>query len=317
MNYLLIAFIILVFILIVVLIIQCFIKDSFKDNNNLKILKAPECAHSGLGDRIGEYIIFSTLGKIYNCNVLVYWSTENKNVSSRGDQYPKNILDYIQFPSNLVFVDYLKWKRSDVNTICPIRWTWNNYYLGDEFVPEIVYKKLNLSKYIKLEEYIKLYKQTAKQISYKRELPLLPNNFVGIHIRRGDKLKEYYNIKNPIQYHDNRLNIVFNKLNVNNYILCSESTNPIKNKQPLSIKLSNNNMIRTLQEFFILSKARIIIQSIPGDNRYGGWTSFSYVASRIGDSILYNCSQEGTRIYHMENTAGRKLYNVVKYSDLI
>jgi hypothetical protein len=45
-------------------------------------------------------------------------------------------------------------------------------------------------------------------------------------------------------------------------------------------------------------------------------SSFSYIASRIGDSILYNCSPEGTRLYYMENTAGRKLYNVVKYSDL-
>ena len=46
-------------------------------------------------------------------------------------------------------------------------------------------------------------------------------------------------------------------------------------------------------------------------------SSFSYVASRIGDSILYNCSPEGTRLYYMENIAGRKLYNVVKYSDLM
>ena len=45
--------------------------------------------------------------------------------------------------------------------------------------------------------------------------------------------------------------------------------------------------------------------------------SFSYVASRIGDSVLYNCSPEGTRLYYMENTAGRKLYNVVKYSDIM
>ena len=75
-----------------------------------------------------------------------------------------------------------------------------------------------------------------------------------------------------IKYHDDRLNKVFNKLNIDNYILCSEGANPIKGKQPIQIKLSNDKMIRTLQEFFILSKARIIIQSIPGDTRYGGWS---------------------------------------------
>ena len=316
MNLLTISLILLLIILIVSVVVFYFLRDSFKDNNYLNILKAPDCAHSGLGDRIGEYIIFSTLGKIHNCNVLVFWSTINKNFASRSNEYPNNIQDYINFPKNLKFVDRKVWKNSKVNNICDIRWKWSDYFFGDEFVPEIVYKKLNLTKYIKLEDYVKLYKETAKQITYKKELPKLPNNFVGVHVRRGDKTRESA-VKRPIKYHDDRLNKVFNKLNIDNYILCSEGANPIKGKQPIQIKLSNDKMIRTLQEFFILSKARIIIQSIPGDTRYGGWTSFSYVASRIGDSILYNCSPEGTRLYYMENTAGRKLYNVIKYSDLM
>lgn len=315
MNLLSIFLILIIIVLIVLVIIFCLCRDSFE--NNVKTLKAPNCAHSGLGDRIGEYIIFSTLGRIYNCNVLVFWSNLNKNFSSRGNQYPKNIHDYIKFPDNLKFVNRKVWKNSKVNNICNDRFKWQDFYYGDEFVPEIVHKKLNLGKHINLQDYIKLYKETAKQISYKKKLPKLPNNFVGIHVRRGDKTKEIAHIKRPIKYHDDRLNKVFNKLNIDNYILCSEGTNSIKGKQPIQIKLSNDKMIRTLQEFFILSKARIIIQSIPGDTRYGGWTSFSYVASRIGDSVLYNCSPEGTRLYYMENTAGRKLYNVVKYSDIM
>lgn len=316
MNLLKISLIFLLIVLIVLVVVFCFLKDSFNDNNYLKILKAPYCTGAGLGDRIGEYIIFSTLGKIHNCDILVFWNILDKGIGARGKEYPNNIQDYINFPKNLKFVDRKEWKKTNVNKICPYHYKWNYFYLGDELVPEIVYKKLNLSKHIKLEDYIKLYKETARQISYKKELPKLPNNFVGVHIRRGDKTRESA-VKRPIKYHDDRLNKVFNKLNIDNYILCSEGNNPIKDKQPISIKLSNDKMIRTLQEFFILSKARIIIQSIPGDTRYGGWTSFSYVASRIGDSVLYNCSPEGTRLYHMENTAGRKLYNVIKYSYLL
>ena len=301
-----------VFIIIGIIILYLF-RDSFENIN--KILKSPYCAHSGLGDRIAQYIIFSTLGKIHNCKVLVYWSLQNKNNASRSNEYPNNIQDYINFPNNLKFVSKKEWENSNIENIYG-KVKLSDFYHGEDLVSEIVYKKLNLSKHIKLEDYIKLYKETARQISYKKELPKLPNNFVGIHVRRGDKTRESA-VKRPIKYHDDRLNKVFNKLNIDNYILCSEGANPIKVKQPIQIKLSNDKMIRTLQEFFILSKARIIIQSIPGDTRYGGWTSFSYVASRIGDSVLYNCSPEGTRLYHMENTAGRKLYNVVKYSDLM
>ena len=314
MNNIIIFSIITISVFIIIgIIILCLFRDSFENIN--KILKSPDCAHSGLGDRIAQYIIFSTLGKIHNCNVLVFWSTVNKNFASRSNKYPNNIQDYISFPKNLKFVSKKEWKNYKIDNIFG-KVKSSDFYHGEDLVPEIVYKKLNLTKHIKLEDYIKLYKETARQISYKKELPKLPNNFVGVHVRRGDKTRESA-VKRPIKYHDDRLNKVFNKLNIDDYILCSEGNNPIKGKQPIPIKLSNNKMIRTLQEFFILSKARIIIQSIPGDTRYGGWTSFSYVASRIGDSVLYNCSPEGTRLYYMENTAGRKLYNVVKYSDII
>lgn len=272
MKFLIIIFILL--ILIIIIELCYFLKDSF--TNQIQILKAPDCTHAGLGDRIGEYIIFSTLGKINNSNVLVFWNTNNENWASRGNQYPNNINDYIKFPKNLKFVSREQWENTKVNNIYDVRWKWSNYYFGDELVPEIVHKKLNLHNYINLEDYIKLYKETAKEISYKKELPKLPNNFVGIHVRRGDKTKDS-TLKRPITFHDDILNKVFNNLNIDNYILCSEDNNPIKGKQPITIKLSNNKMISTLQEFFILSKARIIIQSIPGDTRWGGWTSFSYI----------------------------------------
>ena len=309
-SFTIVAFVAIV--LIIIAIIICFLKKDLFENNT-KILKAPECTHAGLGDRIGEYIIFSTLGKIYKSNVLVYWGKRNINWASRVNDYPTNIHDYIKFPDNLIFVTEKECKSNKAKEICPKRWDWNNYYYGDEFVPEIVYQKLNLDKYLSLEDYLKLYKDTAKQISYKKELPILPNNLTCVHIRRGDKSS---NTKKT-EYHNKRLNDVFNKLNIQNYVLCSEDANVINSKEPILIKLSNDNKIKTLEEFFILSKANKIIQSISDSGKYGGWTSFSYIASRIGDSVLYNCSPEGTRIYYMEDKIGKKLYNVFKYSDLI
>ena len=317
---------------IILIIVFCFNKDLFNDEKKLlkepnydfnkdlfngekKLLKAPNCTHAGLGDRIGEYIIFSTLGKVYNVNILVFWSRDKISDASRPDDYPENIHDYIMFPKNLIFVTKKEFKKTKIKKVCNERFSWKDYYFGDEFIPEIVYKKLNLDKHINLNDYIKLYKETAKEVKYLKSLPKLPTNFTAIHIRRGDKKTEP-GVKKSILFHDNRLIDVFNKLHIDDYILCSEDNNPIKSKLPLNIKLSNDKKIKTLEEFFILSNANIIIQSVPGDERYSGWSSYSYVASRIGDSVLYNCSPEGTRLYYMENTAGRKLYNVIKYSDI-
>lgn len=304
--------IILLIVLIFAIIILLFRNDSFKDNEY--IMKVPQCTSAGLGDRIGEYIMYSTLGKIYNCKVLVYWSKRNKNWASRSHEYPKNILNHINFPNNLKFVIEKNWKSSNIPLICKYREEWPNYYYGDEFVPELIHKALNLEKYLSVNDYINLYKDTAAEIYYKKELPKLPINFSAVHVRRGDK--EIFNFDIRDDY-DKRLNNVFNKLKLQEYILCTEKSNPIKSKNPISIKLSKDKITKTLQEFFILCKANLIIQSIPGRKRYDGWSSFSFIASKIGNSKLYNCSTPGTRLYEMENKLGKKLNNVIKYTDII
>jgi hypothetical protein len=305
----------------------------FKLNNNFSIeqliilkepiLKAPNCTHAGLGDRIGEYILYSTLGKIFNCKVICYWSRDNPlfKLGSRPNDYPEDIGNYIQFPENIILVSKPEWKKSKYKKICPYRYNWNNYDTGDELVPEIQYIKLKLKNVISYNDYLNIYKSCAKQFKYKHQLPEIPYNYIGVHIRRGDKLNGFWDKKNNTHdenFYDNKLIEVFNKLKVDKYILCSESQNPIKNVNPIKLNLSKNEKVKTLEEFFMLTKATEIIQSSPGDNNYGGWTSYSYIASRVGDSILYSCSLPGTRLYKLQKTNNNNpLYNVIKYSDLI
>ncbi len=55
---------------------------------------------SGLGDRLGNYLINSMLGYMLNEDIYTYWVTD----TDRSKEYPSNILDYIHFPKNLLFV---------------------------------------------------------------------------------------------------------------------------------------------------------------------------------------------------------------------
>lgn len=320
-----------VIIVLIIIISYTIIKLVNYDNFNIEklialkvpVLKAPNCTHAGLGDRIGEYILYSALGKILNCKVICYWSRDSPlfTLGSRPNDYPEDIENYIEFPGNIILVSKSEWKKSKYKKICPYRYNWNNYDAGDELVPEIQYIKLKLNNVISWNDYLNIYKSCAKEFKYKNKLPDISGNFTGVHIRRGDKLNGTWdktNNKHDESFYDNKLISVFNKLKVNKYILCSESYNPIKNVNPIKLNLSKNEKIKTLEEFFILTKATKIIQSVPGDTNYGGWTSFSYIASRIGDSPLYSCSLPGTRLYKLQEKNNNKpLYNVIKYSELI
>lgn len=325
---------ILLFILIVILIaivsyylILKLINNNFSIDKLLilkePILKAPNCTHAGLGDRIGEYILYSTLGKILKCKVVCYWSRDTPlfTLGARPNDYPENINDYIKFPDNIILVSKQQWKNYKYKNICPYRYNWDNYNVGDELIPEIQYIKLKLNNIISFNNYLTIYKSCAKEFEYKKQLPKIDNNLTGIHIRRGDKLNgkwDKLNNKYNEKYYDDKLLNVFDKLKVHRYILCTESNNPIKYIKPIKLCLSHDKKIKTLEEFFILTKVNRIIQSVPGDNYYGGWTSFSYIASRIGDSVLYSCSLPGTRLYKLQDkNNGKQLYNIIKYSDLI
>lgn len=102
MNYLLITFITFVFILIVVLIIKCFIKDSFKDNNNINIL-----------DKFDAYYINLKRRSDKNDNILVELNKSNllRNNMKRFEAIDGKELDLTNYLASGISARLLEKRR--------------------------------------------------------------------------------------------------------------------------------------------------------------------------------------------------------------
>jgi hypothetical protein len=281
---------------------------------------------SGLGDRLGNYLIYATIGEIKNIDIYTEWMYEEKSVGDRGSQYPYNINEYIAFPKRLIFVSNEELKKLNL--------PWLNYrwiYHGFDYIPETIYKSLYEDNDIMctFDEFIKIYRGVCKELFYKKELPIKINECYGIiHIRRGDK-------GNNVCHTDKIIKLV-NKFNqqVKNWIITSDENIP----QQLSTNIQNlflpnwstNDKIRVLEEFFTYSYCSIIIQSVNFqyncETAWSGWAGYSYVAFQLGLSIynihppiLVSCNSndENTRMTCAKNYCEKKLFNIYMYDDLI
>ena len=277
---------------------------------------------SGLGDRLGNYLMYAMMGELLNVDIYTTWIYETLRYGERGDQYPNNIEEYISFPKRLKFVSQDELNNLNIPSL-NYRWV----YHGFDYIPETLYKSLIEDKNINctFDEMINMYKKVCKELYYKKNLPIEINNRPGmIHLRRGDK-------GNNVNHNDKILNLV-NKYNtVTNWIITSDSQIPniLIEKIPniLYPKWSTDNNIRTLEEFFAYSYSSIIIQSVnlQNDANGSGWAGYSYVAFQIGLSkfeenspILISCNidEENTRLTYAKKYAERELKNIYMYNNI-
>ena len=278
---------------------------------------------TGLGDRLGNYLIYAMLGEILNVDIYTTWIYKQRSYGERGSQYPNNIEEYINFPVRLKFVSQ--------NELDNLNIGWLNYrwvYHGFDYIPETIYKSLKEDNTINctFDEMISIYKKVCKELYYKKDLPKELISRQGIiHLRRGDK-------ENNTNHNDKIINLV-NKYNnkVSNWIITSDSEIPknLIKKIPNIIypKWSSDNKIRTLEEFFAYSYSSIIIQSVnlQKDANWSGWAGYSYVAFQVGLSkfeenppILISCNidEENTRLTYAKQYAERELKNIFMYNHI-
>lgn len=285
---------------------------------------------TGLGDRIGNYLIFAMLGEIYNKDIYTTWITKNdpNNIHSRGSQYPNNIFEYIQFPKRLKFVSKEEYSKLNYPYL---RYKW--VYHGLEQVPETIYKNLYEDGHIKCSYRVMLivYRNVCKELYYKKELPpIYKERPCIIHLRRGDKGSN--------DRHNQRIVNVYNKYKNDhpNWVITTDGNIPqiIRDNIPNIIipEFSTDNRVRTLEEFFLYSHAKIILQSIVEPGKYGGWSGFSYIPFLLGLSLYENKEllhqynqpllismsddKENTILTYMKEYAERNLYNVIMYNNL-
>jgi hypothetical protein len=281
---------------------------------------------SGLGDRLGNYLMYATIGEIKNVDVYTTWIYEEKSYGQRGTQYPDDIFEYISFPKRLKFVSSEELNKLNLPGL-GYKWI----YHGFDYIPETLYKSMsneNAMNYT-FEEFIEIYRKVCKELFYKKELPFKINEDTGIiHIRRGDK-------GNNVSHTDKILNLV-NKYNndVHGWIITSDekiSEEISKNILNLiSVNWSTDEKIKVLEEFFVYTQCSIIIQSVNFQKNHpstwSGWAGYSYVALQLGLSnsnkklpILISCNNddENTRMTYANKFAERKLFNIFMYNDII
>jgi len=269
---------------------------------------------SGLGDRLGCYLIYSMLGYIFNEDIYTYWISDN----NWGKKYPSNIFDYINFPKNLIFVSYDEYKKLDYKEL-DYRWV----YHGFDYIPETMFKSLSEDTQItcSYEEMIAYYQKACNEMFYKKTLPdIIKNRFGIIHIRRGDKGKN--------NNHNHKIINVLNNKDAQKicekFIITSDDISEYLKYSGNIIKVnySDDDKVRTLEEFFTYSHCKIIVQSIVEPGTYGGWSGFSYVPFQLGlalypddPPILISLSEEheNTRLTYAKKYSNRPLFNVFHY----
>ena len=93
-------------------------------------------ATSGLGDRLGTYLINAMLGEIYNKDIYTTW-INNDPLHHMSFLYPDNIFEYIQFPRRLKFVT-----EQEFNKLNDPHLDYRCVYHGFDQIPETMYKNL-------------------------------------------------------------------------------------------------------------------------------------------------------------------------------
>lgn len=270
---------------------------------------------SGLGDRIGNYLIYAMLGEIYKKDIYTTWIYNNR----RGKEYPSDIFNYIQFPKRLKFVSENEFNNLNYLEL-KYRWVAPSF----DYIPETIYKSLCEDGDIKCsyQEMLTIYRNVSKELYYKKILPTIFNERPGIiHLRRGDKGQCYK--------HEERIINVVNKVKYRfkNWIITSDDKEiPVKiiNTIPKLIEpnWSENIKIKTLEQFFSYSRCSIIIQSV---GSHCGWSGFSYVPFQLGLSIyqdlpgiLISISEdiENTNLTKATKYAERDLFNIYMYNNI-
>jgi len=275
---------------------------------------------SGLGDRLGCYLMFSMIGYINNFDVYTTWIYDN----NWGRQYPSNIFDYIHFPENIKFISNDEFVKLDCQEL-KYRWV----YHGFDYIPETIYRSLSEDGQIQCsyDEMLSYYRRACRELYYKPKLPdAIKVRPSIIHLRRGDKGSNNHHKQRLVKLlTDDKIKTI-----CKNYVVTSDENIHIDGYDISDIIIkpdfSNDIKIRTLEEFFFYSHCKVIIQSVVELGNYGGWTGFSYVPFQLGmalypDSppILISLSHdnEQTRFTCARFYAKRNLTNVIMYNQLV
>ena len=246
---------------------------------NRTIVSFPSMADGGLGDRFGQALQLATIAKLRHLRIVIKWNT-----GGRGREYPANIHEYVRFPPSLRFVDAIP------PELTPIRNAGPGYREGFDHIPETSHRMLLGASIIdsSMQKYMDAFRSASGHFRFRKLRLLPPQPYVAVHLRRGDRgggadvpldLRRY--------------------LTRGKYVVVSDSPDARRSLCALVECVEMPSVLRhevALRDFFTLARARYIIQSVKQRGELGGWSSFSYMASAIGQVPLVACVPPHTRL---------------------
>ena len=319
---------------------------------------APSLPTTGLGDRLGLYIMFATIAKLLNVSVFTAWprgcgdgeGAECKGEGpSRMDQYPSqyNIHQYIRFPPELIFIDHAEFRQlvdhkhtSLRNPLQTLKLVNHKVYKeGFDLMPETTFKMLSrmrssslsgardLASFpFSLAAFRAAHAEASSQTAYIPALPIEPSGpFIGVHARRGDRTAGATSRDLEAASHLLRASVrrLASALPHLPWLILSDSASTreeikgmLSDKQIVRVPATDHPRLRPLIDFFALSRASIVVASSVGFGTGNGWSSFWYVASRIGHTPLLALVENNTRLHFVAEFAGAQ-ENVTVLTDPI
>ena len=116
---------------------------------------------SGLGDRLGNYLIYAMMGEILNVDIYTTWIYDKQSYGEQGTEYPDNIEEYISFPKRLKIISLEEYNKLDIPYLS-YKWI----YHGFDYIPETIYKSLfeDMNINCTFEKMLEIYKKVCKEL---------------------------------------------------------------------------------------------------------------------------------------------------------
>ena len=252
---------------------------------------------TGLGDRLIDYVGLSTIAHLHNSELELYITLKDKNRSYN--------FDLINIPNTKIIIENsynVKVNDSIKNKEIFIKYGQDNF--PKILTPNaIIYLKKNFNlEHIPFDKVNETYKSIFQNITTKLNY-IEYNDYIGIHLRTGDKINKINNYLNipwlmtPKQYGKLIDVLIYYIINEKSekFVVFGESNKEIDNFINRVKEIHNHIIIingskmhtgqnATIQDLFSLSSTKKIVQGI-------NYSTFSMSASLLGNKELVNFSK--------------------------